>query len=126
MDHFLGLNFTSRAQRAIQLADREAHRFSHSYIGTEHLLLGLCALGEGLAVQILEDMGVTLDDVRLGVERAIGFGGDMKTKGELPYPPRSKKVLQIAMAEARSAGLTMAGTEHILIALLREGEGVAA
>ncbi|MBP5510241.1 MAG: ATP-dependent Clp protease ATP-binding subunit [Kiritimatiellae bacterium] len=126
MDHFLGLNFTSRAQRAIQLADREAHRFSHSYIGTEHLLLGLCALGEGLAVQILEDMGVTLDDVRLGVERAIGFGGDMKTKGELPYTPRSKKVLQIAMAEARSAGLTMAGTEHILIALLREGEGVAA
>ena len=126
MDHFLGLNFTSRAQRAIQLADREAHRFNHSYIGTEHLLLGLCALGEGLAVQVLEDMGVTLEDVRLGVERAIGFGSDMKTKGELPYTPRSKKVLQIAMAEARSAGLSMAGTEHILIALLREGEGVAA
>ncbi len=119
-------NFTARAQRAIQLAAREADRFNHPYIGTEHLLLGLVALGEGVAVEVLEEMGVALDDVRIAVERMVGFGGETKTKGELPYTPRTKKVLQLAVSEAHAMQQQLAGTEHLLLALLREGEGVAA
>lgn len=119
-------NFTARAQRAIQLAAREADRFNHPYIGTEHLLLGLVALGEGVAVEVLEELGVALDDVRIAVERMVGFGGETKTKGELPYTPRTKKVLQLAVAEAHAMQQQQAGTEHLLLALLREGEGVAA
>ncbi len=119
-------NFTERAQRAVQLAAREAERFNHPYIGTEHLLLGLVALDEGVAVEVLEDMDVELDDVRIAVERMVGFGGETKTKGELPYTPRSKKVLHLAMAEAQAMNQPLAGTEHLLLALLREGEGVAA
>jgi len=119
-------NFTARAQRAIQLAAREADRFNHPYIGTEHLLLGLVALGEGVAVEVLEDLGVSLDDVRIAVERMVGIGGETKTKGELPYTPRTKKVLQLAVAEAHAMQQPLAGTEHLLLALLREGEGVAA
>ena len=119
-------NFTVRAQRAIQLAAREADRFNHPYIGTEHLLLGLVALGEGVAVEVLEELGVALDDVRIAVERMVGFGGETKTKGELPYTPRTKKVLQLAVAEAHAMQQQFAGTEHLLLALLREGEGVAA
>jgi len=119
-------NFTARAQRAIQLAGREADRFNHPYIGTEHLLLGLVALGEGVAVEVLEELGVALDDVRIAVERMVGIGGETKTKGELPYTPRTKKVLQLAMAEAHAMQQQLAGTEHLLLALLREGEGVAA
>ena len=119
-------NFTARAQRAIQLATREAERFNHPYIGTEHLLLGLVALGEGVAVEVLEEMGVSLEDVRIAVERMVGFGGETKAKGELPYTPRTKKVLQLAVAEAHAMQQQMAGTEHLLLALLREGEGVAA
>ncbi|MDD2455995.1 MAG: ATP-dependent Clp protease ATP-binding subunit [Kiritimatiellae bacterium] len=119
-------NFTERSQRAVQLAAREADRFNHPYIGTEHLLLGLVALGEGVAVEVLEDMDVELDDVRIAVERMVGFGGETKTKGELPYTPRSKKVLHLALAEAHAMNQPLAGTEHLLLALLREGEGVAA
>jgi ATP-dependent Clp protease ATP-binding subunit ClpC len=119
-------NFTERAQRALHLAAREAERFNHPYIGTEHLLLGLVALGEGVAVEVLEELGVALDDVRIAVERMVGFGGDIKTKGELPYTPRTKKVLQLAVAEAQSMQQQQVGTEHLLLALLREGEGVAA
>ena len=119
-------NFTARAQRAVQLAAREADRFNHPYIGTEHLLLGLVALGEGVAVEVLEELGVALDDVRIAVERMVGFGGETKTKGELPYTPRTKKVLQLAVAEAHAMQQQQAGTEHLLLALLREGEGVAA
>ena len=119
-------NFTARAQRAIQLAAREADRFNHPYIGTEHLLLGLVALGEGVAVEVLEEIGVSLDDVRIAVERMVGFGGETKTKGELPYTPRTKKVLQLAVSEAHAMQQQLAGTEHLLLALLREGEGVAA
>ncbi len=119
-------NFTPRAQRAIQLAAREADRFNHSYIGTEHVLLGLIALGEGVAVEVLEEIGVSLEDVRLAVERMVGVGGETKTKGELPYTPRTKKVLQLAVSEAHAMQQPQAGTEHLLLALLREGEGVAA
>jgi ATP-dependent Clp protease ATP-binding subunit ClpC len=119
-------NFTERAQRALQLAAREAERFNHPYIGTEHLLLGLVALGDGVAVDVLEELGVALEDVRIAVERMVGFGGDTKTKGELPYTPRTKKVLQLAVAEAQAMQQPYVGTEHLLLALLREGEGVAA
>lgn len=119
-------NFTERAQRALQLASREAERFNHPYVGTEHLLLGLVALGEGVAVGVLEELDVSLEDVRLAVERMVGIGGDTRTKGELPYTPRTKKVLQLAVTEAQSMQQPYVGTEHLLLALLREGEGVAA
>jgi ATP-dependent Clp protease ATP-binding subunit ClpC len=121
-----GLDFTDRAQRAVQLAMREAKRFNHPYVGTEHLLLGIAALGEGVAVQVLDSFGVSVDDLRLAVERMVGFGGETKTLGDLPYTPRTKKVLQMAMSEAHGMNQQQAGTEHILLALLREGEGMAA
>ena len=119
-------NFTERGQKAIRLASQEAKRFNHPYVGTEHLLLGLAALGEGVANQALEAMHVSLDDIRLAVEKVTGFGGETVTRGELPFTPRTKKVLQMAVVEARNMNQPLAGTEHILIALLREGEGVAA
>ena len=119
-------NFTPRAQRAIQLATREADRFNHAYVGTEHLLLGLVGLGEGVAVGVLESMGVSLEDIRLAVERQVGHGGETKTAGQLPYTPRTKKVFQLAMVEAQSMHQPQVGTEHLLLALLREGEGKAA
>ncbi|MBN2302453.1 MAG: ATP-dependent Clp protease ATP-binding subunit [Lentisphaerae bacterium] len=119
-------NFTPRAQRAIQLAQREADHFNHPYIGTEHLLLGLVALGEGVAVKVLERMGISLEKVRLEVEKAVGQGPATKTVGNVPFTPRSKKVLQLAIAEAQALSHTYVGTEHILLGLLREGEGVAA
>ncbi|MBN1556936.1 MAG: hypothetical protein JW951_02175, partial [Lentisphaerae bacterium] len=119
-------NFTPRAQRVIQLARREADNFNHPYVGTEHLLLGLIALGEGVAVNVLDRMDVSLDAVRLEVEKAVGQGPETKTVGNVPFTPRSKKVLQLAAAEARTLHHTYVGTEHILLGLLREGEGVAA
>ena len=119
-------NFTPRAQRVIQLARKEADSFNHPYVGTEHLLLGLIALGEGVAVNVLERMGISLESVRMEVEKAVGQGPETKTVGNVPFTPRSKKVLQLAMAEAQSLNHTYVGTEHILLGLLREGEGVAA
>jgi len=119
-------NFTPRAQRVIQLAQREADSFNHPYVGTEHLLLGLIALGEGVAVNVLERLGISLENVRLEVERAVGQGPETKTVGNPPFTPRSKKVLQLAIAEAQSLNHTYVGTEHLLLGLLREGEGVAA
>ena len=119
-------NFTPRAQKAIQLAIKEARRFNHPYIGTEHVLLGLIVLGEGVAVEVLQKLGIALDDVRIAVERMVGIGGETMTRGELPMTPRTKKVLQLAIAEARAMHQQQAGTEHLLLALIREGEGVAA
>ena len=119
-------NFTPRAQRVIQLARREADNFNHPYVGTEHLLLGLIALGEGVAVNVLDRLGISLEAVRLEVEKAVGQGPETKTVGNVPFTPRSKKVLQLAAAEAQSLSHTYVGTEHILLGLLREGEGVAA
>lgn len=119
-------NFTPRAQRVIQLARKEADTFNHPYVGTEHLLLGLIALGEGVAVNVLERMGVSLERVRLEVEKSVGHGPETKTIGNVPFTPRSKKVLQLALAEAQALNHTYVGTEHILLGLLREGEGVAA
>ncbi len=118
-------NFTPRAQRVIQLARKEADNFNHPYVGTEHLLLGLIALGEGVAVAVLEKMGVSLESVRFEVEKAVGHGPETKTVGNLPFTPRSKKVLQLAVSEAQALHHTYVGTEHILLGLLREGEGVA-
>ena len=119
-------NFTPRAQRVIQLARKEADRFNHQYIGTEHILLGLIVLAEGVAVSVLEKMGVSLETVRLEVEKAVGQGPETKVVGNVPFTPRAKKVLQLAVAEAQALNHTYVGTEHILLGLLREGEGVAA
>ena len=119
-------NFTPRAQQVLQLARQEADRFNHGYIGTEHLLLGLIALGQGVAVTVLRRMGLDLDTVRMEVEKAVGVGSDMKTVGNVPYTPRVKKVLALAGTEARSMNVEFVGTEHILLGLLREAEGVAA
>ena len=119
-------NFTPRAQQVLQLARQEADRFNHGYIGTEHVLLGLIALGQGVAVTVLRRMGLDLETVRMAVEKAVGVGSDMKTVGNVPYTPRVKKVLALAGTEARSMNVEFVGTEHILLGLLREGEGVAA
>jgi ATP-dependent Clp protease ATP-binding subunit ClpC len=119
-------NFTPRAQQVLQLAKKEADRFNHGYVGTEHLLLGLIALGQGVAVNVLQRMGVDLETVRTEVEKAVGVGPDSKTVGNVPYTPRVKKVLTLAGSEARALNHSYVGTEHILLGLLREGEGVAA
>ena len=119
-------NYTPRAQQVIQLARAEAERFNHPYVGTEHILLGLAALGQGVAVTVLERMGISLETLRLEVEKAVGQGPETKTVGNVPFTPRAKKVLQLAATEARALNHSYIGTEHILLGLLREGEGVAA
>ena len=119
-------NFTPRAQQVLQLARKEADRFNHGYVGTEHLLLGLIALGQGVAVNVLQKMGISLESVRLEVEKAVGVGPETKTVGNVPFTPRVKKVLALAGSEARALNHAYVGTEHILLGLLREGEGVAA
>ena len=119
-------NLTPRARRALQLARQEADRFNHPYVGTEHLLLGVIALGEGVACSVLERLGVSLENVRREVEKAVGQGPETKTVGNIPLTPRCKKVLQLASAEAQQLGHPYIGTEHLLLGLLREGEGVAA
>ena len=118
-------NFTPRAQQVLQLARKEADRFNHGYVGTEHLLLGLIALGQGVAVNVLQRMGVNLEQVRLEVEKAVGVGPQTKTVGNVPFTPRVKKVLALAGSEARALNHAYVGTEHILLGVLREGEGVA-
>jgi len=118
-------NFTPRAQQVLQLARKEADRFNHGYVGTEHLLLGLIALGQGVAVNVLQKMGIDLETVRMEVEKAVGVGPETKTVGNVPFTPRVKKVLALAGSEARALNHAYVGTEHILLGLLREGEGVA-
>jgi len=118
-------NFTPRAQQVLQLARKEADRFNHGYVGTEHILLGLIALGQGVAVNVLQRLGVDLEKVRNEVERAVGHGPNSKTVGSVPYTPRVKKVLALAAEEARALAHSYVGTEHLLLGLLREGEGVA-
>ena len=119
-------NFTPRAQQVLALARKEADRFNHNFVGTEHLLLGLIKLGQGVAVNVLQKMGLDLDTVRLEVEKQVGSGPDQKMLGNIPYTPRVKKVLQLAQKEAKALNHTYVGTEHILLGLLREGDGVAA
>jgi ATP-dependent Clp protease ATP-binding subunit ClpC len=119
-------NFTPRAQQVLALARKEADRFNHNFVGTEHLLLGLIKLGQGVAVNVLQKLGLDLDTVRMEVEKQVGTGPDQKMIGNIPYTPRVKKVLNLAAKEAKALNHTYVGTEHILLGLLREGEGVAA
>ena len=119
-------NFTPRAQQVLALARKEADRFNHNFVGTEHLLLGLIKLGQGVAVNVLQKMGLDLETVRMEVEKQVGTGPDQKMIGNIPYTPRVKKVLALAGKEARALNHTYVGTEHILLGLLREGDGVAA
>ncbi|MFZ9937448.1 MAG: ATP-dependent Clp protease ATP-binding subunit [Luteolibacter sp.] len=119
-------NFTPRAQQVLALARKEADRFNHSYVGTEHLLLGLIKLGQGVAVNVLERMGLELEAVRMEVEKEVGSGPPQKPTGNIPYTPRVKKVLALANKEAKALNHSYVGTEHLLLGLLREGEGVAA
>jgi len=119
-------NFTPRAQQVLQLARKEADRFNHNYVGTEHLLLGLIKLGQGVAVNVLQKMGLDLETVHMEVEKQVGSGPETKMVGNIPYTPRVKKVLALAGKEAKSLQHSYVGTEHILLGLLREGEGVAA
>jgi ATP-dependent Clp protease ATP-binding subunit ClpC len=119
-------NFTPRAQQVLALARKEADRFSHNYVGTEHILLGLIKLGQGVAVNVLERMGLDLDSVRMKVEKKVGTGTAGQTGGNIPYTPRVKKVLSLADKEAKALNHSYVGTEHILLGLLREGDGVAA
>ena len=119
-------NFTPRAQQVLALARKEADRFNHNFVGTEHLLLGLIKLGQGVAVNVLQKMGLDLETVRQEVEKEVRGGGEAKSGGNIPYTPRVKKVLALAAKEAKALNHTYVGTEHILLGLLREGDGVAA
>jgi len=119
-------NFTPRAQQVLALARKEADRFNHAYVGTEHLLLGLIKLGQGVAVNVLQRMGLELETVRMEVEKEVGSGPPQKSAGNIPYTPRVKKVLALANKEAKALNHSYVGTEHLLLGLLREGEGVAA
>src|SRR4029450_6635679 len=119
-------NFTPRAQQVLALARKEADRFNHNYVGTEHLLLGLIKLGQGVAVNVLQKMGLDLETVRMEVEKQVGSGPETKMVGNVPYTPRVKKVLALAGKEAKALNHSYVGTETLLLALLREGEGVAA
>jgi ATP-dependent Clp protease ATP-binding subunit ClpA len=119
-------NSTPRAQQVLALARVEADRLHHSFVGTEHLLLGLIRLGQGTAVTVLGKMGIDLESVRAEVEKQVGAGPDVKSSGAIPYTPRVKKVLALAAKEAKALHHTYVGTEHILLGLLGEGDGVAA
>jgi hypothetical protein len=119
-------NFTPRSQQVLALAHKEANRLNHNFVGTEHLLLGLIALNQGVAVNVLQKLGLELGTVRMEVEKQVGTGPDQKIIGNIPYTPRVKKVLALAAKEAKNLNHTYVGTEHILLGLLREGDGVAA
>ena len=117
--------FTDRARRVVVLAQEEARLLNHNYIGTEHILLGLIHEGEGVAAKALESLGISLEGVRGQVEELIGQGGSSPS-GHIPFTPRAKKVLELSLREALQLGHNYIGTEHILLGLIREGEGVAA
>jgi ATP-dependent Clp protease ATP-binding subunit ClpA len=117
--------FTDRARRVVVLAQEEARLLNHNYIGTEHILLGLIHEGQGVAACSLESLGISLEAVRGQVEEIIGQGQSAPT-GHIPFTPRAKKVLELSLREAKQLGHNNIGTEHILLGLVREGEGVAA
>ena len=117
--------FTDRARRVLVLAQEEARLLNHSFIGTEHILLGLIGEGDGLAAQALSTLGITPEAVRRKVEETIGMAGTAPS-GSPPFTPRAKKVLELSLREALQLGHSYIGTEHILLGLVREGEGVAA
>ncbi len=118
--------FTPRARQVVILARKEADRFNHDYIGTEHLLLGLVKLGEGVAMEVLREMGVDFETLRIEVERAVGSGPETKVVGEVPLTAKARKVIELSVAEAKSLQHSYIGTEHLLLGLLQEGDGVAA
>jgi ATP-dependent Clp protease ATP-binding subunit ClpC len=117
--------FTDQARRVVVLAQEEARRLDHNYIGTEHILLGLIREGDGIAAKTLESLEISLDAVRQKVEDIIGHGKKTPS-GHIPFTPRSKKVLELSLRESLELGHNYIGTEHILLGLIREGEGVAA
>src|ERR1700749_3307937 len=117
--------FTERARQVVVLAQEEARTLKHNYIGTEHILLGLLREEEGLAARVLESLDITVERVRSQVVRIVGSGEEV-TSGQIPFTPRANKVLELALREALSLGHNYIGTEHILLGLVRENEGVAA
>ena len=117
--------FTDRARRVVVLAQEEAKMLNHNYIGTEHILLGLIHEGEGVAAKALESLGISLDAVREQVQDIIGQGQQQPT-GHIPFTPRAKKVLELSLREAVHRGDHVIGAEHVLLGLLREGDGIAA
>ena len=118
--------FTDRMRKVMQLANQEAGQFNQEYIGTEHILLGLVKEGSGVAAYVISSLGVDLRRIRLEVEKLHQSGPDMVTVGKLPPTPRAKKVIEYAMEESRRLGHDFVGTEHMLLGLMREDEGVAA
>src|SRR5215831_19423571 len=118
--------FTDRARKVMQLANQEAQRFNHEYIGTEHILLGLVKEGTGVAANVLKNLDIDLRKIRMEVEKIVQAGPDMVTMGKLPQTPRAKKVIEYSVEEARNLNHNYVGTEHLLLGLLREQEGVAA
>ncbi|NCC57538.1 MAG: ATP-dependent Clp protease ATP-binding subunit, partial [Synergistales bacterium] len=118
--------FTERGKKVVQLAHREALRLGHDVIGTEHLLLGILAEGEGVAVQAMESLGVNIEEMKTRIEDAVGKTHPILKPVDLPLSPRAKRVLDLSIREARNLGVNYVGTEHILLAVLTEGEGLAA
>lgn len=118
-------NFTPRSLQVLALAQTQARHFGHEFVGTEHLLLGIISLGQGIAPAVLIKMGLELETVRLEVQRRIEIKPDQKLPERIPYTPRAKKVLSLAVEEARGLGHAYVGTEHILLGLLREEDGLA-
>jgi ATP-dependent Clp protease ATP-binding subunit ClpC len=120
------VNFTPRAQQVLALAGREAPRLGHPYVGTEHILLGLISLGQGVAIIVLKQAVPDLENLRLELEKQAGTNANPEAKGAVPFTPRMKKALALATKEAKALHHTYVGTEHLLLGLLREGDGVAA
>ncbi|MFT4537792.1 MAG: ATP-dependent Clp protease ATP-binding subunit ClpC [Planctomycetota bacterium] len=118
--------FTDRAKKVMNLARQEAQRFNHEYLGTEHVLLGLVQEGSGVAANVLKNMGIDLNKIRMEVEKIVKTGPSMVTMGQLPFTPRAKKVLELSMEEASNLGHNYIGTEHLLLGLIKENEGIAA
>ena len=117
--------FTERARKVIILAREEAIRLGHNFVGTEHLLLGLIREGDGLAVAILKKLNVNISAVKAEIEKIVSAGSEFSPAGEIPFTPQAKKVLEYSISEARSLGHNYIGTEHLLLGLIREGEGIA-
>lgn len=121
-----GSNFTPRAIQVFALSRKEAERLNHNFLGTEHLLLGLIKLGQGVAVNVLQNLGVNLESARTKVEKHVGLGPEQIWAGNIPFTPRTKQVIGLAREEAKKLNHTYVGTEHLLLGILAEGQGVAA
>src|SRR5687768_1079816 len=122
-----GYNFTERVRKVLAMAREEAARLHHEYVGTEHILLGLIREGEGVAATVLQNLNVELDEIQQKIEETVKKGKAAQTPGpDLPYTSRAKKVLELAMSEARELNHSYVGTEHLLLGLLREEKGIAA